>query len=93
MKILLMTVNLHLEGCQSLKEKRQRLAGTRKKLGRESFVAIRESGFQDQLQKAEWSIVLLAEHAAQASQAVAYVERLLSEELDARITEIRQEVL
>ncbi|MBX2858005.1 MAG: DUF503 domain-containing protein [Cellvibrionaceae bacterium] len=54
MFIAILTLQLHLEGCFSLKEKRGRIGGLRDKFGRSPSVAVCESGEQDQHQQAEY---------------------------------------
>ena len=93
MHIRLLTVKFHLEGCQSLKEKRHRLAGAKKRLGKESFIAVMESGYQDLQQTAEWCIVIMGDSAAQVAQRAAFAEQSLMEGLDARVLEIAKERL
>ena len=93
MEIRLLTIRLHLEGCQSLKEKRQRIAGVKKRLGRESFIAIMESGCQDMHQSAELSITIMADYPAQGAQRGAFVENELIQSVDARIADIASEVI
>ena len=48
----LLSINFHLGGCRSLKEKRQRLSGIRDRYGRPANVAVCESDFQDSHQRA-----------------------------------------
>ena len=93
MVIRLLTITLYLEGCHSLKEKRQRLAGLKSRLGRESYIAIKESQHQELTQSAEWSILVLADHLAQADQYCNDIESAILENLDARITEFHSEIL
>jgi len=93
MEIQLLTIKLHLEGCQSLKAKRHRLAGVKQRLGRDALLAILESDFQNVHQSAEWSIVIVASNPAQLAQKVAMVEQSVNEDLDARIVSISRERL
>ncbi|MEE4283615.1 MAG: DUF503 family protein [Pseudomonadales bacterium] len=43
MNIACLTIVFHLHGCQSLKDKRQRLAGLRDRFGKQTQVAVCES--------------------------------------------------
>jgi len=86
MHIAILTLQFHLEGCSSLKEKRQRLAGLRDRFGRLPNIAVCESGAQDVLQRAEWSFVVAAGTRALADKAVAEVESFVAESLDARVS-------
>jgi uncharacterized protein len=85
MHIAILTLNFHLEGCASLKEKRQRLGGLRDRFGRQPGIAVCESGEQDALQRAEWSFVIAAGSRAIADRLVAEIETFVAETLDARV--------
>ena len=85
MHIAVLTVGLHLEGCASLKEKRQRLVGLRDRFGRLPGVAVCESGDQDAWQRAEWSFVVVAGTRALADRQLADIERFVAESVDARV--------
>lgn len=88
-----MTVSLFLEGCQSLKEKRGRLAGLRDRFGRLSNLAVCECGFQDLHQRSEWVFVAVATDKTIAQRTLQKVELFIIENLDAVITEIGTEYL
>ncbi len=60
MNIGILTLRFHLEGCQSLKEKRSRLSGIRDRFGKTPNIAICESGLQDKLQSAQWTYLAMA---------------------------------
>ena len=83
--IAILTLRFHLEGCASLKEKRQRLAGLRDRFGRLPGMAVCESGLQDAHQQAEWTFVAVAGTRRLAEQLLGEVEAHASQELDARI--------
>ena len=57
MNAWLLSINFHLGGCRSLKEKRQRLKGIRDRYGRPANVAVCESDFQDSHQRAQWTFI------------------------------------
>ena len=86
MHIAILTLNFHLEGCASLKEKRQRLSGLRDRFGRQPNVAVCESGEPDTMQNAQWSFVVVAGTRAIADKQVAEIETFVAESLDARIS-------
>ena len=86
MHIAILTLNFHLEGCASLKEKRQRLSGLRDRFGRLPNVAVCESGEPDTMQSAEWSFVVVAGTRALADKQVSEIETFVAESLDARVT-------
>jgi uncharacterized protein YlxP (DUF503 family) len=83
--LALLTLRFHLEGCDSLKEKRQRLAGLRERFGRLPGIAVCESGVQDSLQQAEWTFAVLAGSRKLVDQQIAEVETHVAEALDARV--------
>lgn len=84
--IAVLTLGFHLEGCASLKEKRQRLGSLRDRFGRLPGLAVCESGDQDLHQRAEWTFVAVAGSRRLAEQQLAEVETWVSQELDARVT-------
>lgn len=88
MKIEELTVKFQLPGCQSLKEKRGRLAGLRDRFGRQSNIAVGESGFQDEIQKAQWTFLVLGQDQRIVDQTLSAIEQYLNEGIDARVTEI-----
>lgn len=85
MHIGVLTLRFHLEGCASLKEKRQRLAGLRDRFGRQPGIAVCESGLQDALQQAEWSFVFASTSPPVVDGMVREVEDHIAEHVDARI--------
>ncbi|WP_020410628.1 DUF503 family protein [Hahella ganghwensis] len=90
MEIRLVQVGMHLEGCLSLKEKRQRLSGLKTRLGQMPQFAICESDHADLPQSAEWSILVLAANNATMSQHLNQLEQMFTESLDALITHFEQ---
>ena len=86
MHLAILTLRFHLEGCASMKEKRQRLGGLRDRFGRQPNVAVCESDDQDALQRAEWSFVVAAGTRAIVDRAVAEIETFVAETLDARVS-------
>ena len=86
MHIAILTLRFHLEGCASLKEKRQRLSGLRDRFGRQPSVAVCESGEPDVVQSAEWSFVVVAGTRAITDKHVAEIETFVAESLDARVS-------
>lgn len=57
MHIEVLTMTFSLPGCQSLKEKRQRVNGIRDKFGKHTQIALVETGRQDDLLSAEWTLI------------------------------------
>lgn len=84
--IAVLTLGFHLEGCASLKEKRQRLGGLRERFGRLPGIAVCESDDQDAHQRAEWTFVSVAGSRRLVEQQLADVETWATQELDARLT-------
>jgi hypothetical protein len=92
MHISLLSVQFHLEGCDSLKQKRQRLSGLRDRFGRLPQVAVCESGLQDSWNQAEWSFVVAGDAKIVAKQ-LSDIENFCQAELDAVVTGIHREQL
>lgn len=91
MHIQLLTVQLQLPACNSLKEKRGRTRCIRDKFKQLSNVAILESGLQDKHQSAEWSFVIVGLDRKLIEQTQQMIETFLSTEIDAVITDIQSE--
>jgi uncharacterized protein YlxP (DUF503 family) len=93
MKIVLLTIEVFLDGCQSLKEKRHRIRKFRDIWGRKQNVAVIESARQDETQFCEWSVVVVADSQKLLDQSVAMIETELSVELDGTIVRVQRETL
>lgn len=91
MHIGLLTVQFHLRGCGSLKEKRQRLGGLKDKFGSIKNIAVCESAYLDSWDRAEYSFVCSANEAKIIESSLAKVVEYCSTCLDAQITEHRLE--
>ena len=89
----LLSVNFHLGGCRSLKEKRQRLSGIRDRYGRPANVAVCESDFQDSHQRAQWTFIATASSANIVEQALADIVRNLELSVDAELIDVHRERL
>ena len=83
--IAILTLDFHLEGCVSLKEKRQRLGGLRDRFGRQPNMAVCESDRQDAMKRAQWTFVAVAGARAVTDQMIAVVEKFVAETIDARV--------
>ena len=90
---VLLVMDLHLEGCQSLKDKRQRLKGFADRWGKVTQVAVCESDYQDALQKAQWSFIVAGSNGPQVQQLLARLEEDFLASVDALITHRHQERL
>lgn len=86
MQLAILTVTFHLHGCNSLKEKRQALAGARDRFGRLPWVAVCESGLHDQLDSAEWSFVVTGQRREDVQRALDEIEQFLATRTDTVIT-------
>ena len=93
MHIGILTLQFHLEGCASLKEKRKRLSGLRDRFGRKTSIAVCEYGCQDAWQKAEWGFVAAASSRSAVKGLIDNIEREVSENFDGRIVERQVEML
>jgi len=89
----LLSINFHLGGCRSLKEKRQRLRGIRDRYGRPANVAVCESDFQDSHQRAQWTFIATASSANIVEQALADIVRNLELSVDAELIDVHRERL
>lgn len=90
--IVLLNVHFHLDGCRSLKERRQRLGGLRQRLGRETGIALCEHGGDDP-EFSLWSIVIVAGTRRGASDLAGRIERDLETRVDAVVQDISREWL
>ena len=93
MNVSLLTVNFHLGGCRSLKEKRQRLKGIRERYGKSSGVAVCESDFLDSHQRAQWSFVAAAGSPDVVARSLDQIIRSLELSVDAQLVDVQQERL
>ena len=88
-----MTIDFHLGGCRSLKEKRQRLKGLRDRFGRAVNVAVCESDHQDAHQRSQWSFIACAANGGVVDQTLTELERTIQTTVDAELINVRREWL
>jgi len=93
MRITLLTVDLWLEGCDSLKAKRRRTARIRDKFAKRSDSAVHESGHLDVHDRSQWSILVIGQSQKMVDKSIATIETELDTELDAVIVNINRERL
>ena len=93
MNVRLMTIDFHLGGCRSLKEKRQRLKGMRERFGRAPNVAVCESDYQDVHQRAQWSFVATAASGDIAERSLSDILSSIEFSVDAELIGVEQETL
>lgn len=89
----IMTLRFHLEGCNSLKEKRNRLVRIRDHFGRTTNIAICESDLQDKLQSAQWCYIATASSRNVVTQSLAKIDEYIVQNIDAVIVDNQIEYL
>ena len=89
----MLTLWLHLEGCRSLKEKRQRIGGLRERFGKQPHLAVCESGTPDQHDKSEWTFVCAAAQRTLVERTLGDVEQHMAADIDAVIYDRQLEFL
>lgn len=92
MHLGVLSLDFHLTGCASLKEKRRRLARLRDKFGRAANLAVCETAHQDAHQRASWAVVAVAASAKVVEQSLAEVERWVAESLDATLVDVGRSI-
>lgn len=85
MVVGIVTWDLHLNGCQSLKDKRQILASLKDRLHRRFNVSVAETHHQDLWQRAELACCVVAESRRHAEDVLSAVDRFVAGEPLARI--------
>ena len=88
-----MTIDFHLGGCRSLKEKRQRLKGLRERFGKAPNVAVCESDYQDVHQRAQWSFIATAANGDVAEKSLSEILQSIEVSVDAQLIGVEQETL
>lgn len=66
--LAILSLEFHLPGCQSLKQKRHRLHGLRDRFGKSPQIAVIESDYADSLERGQWSFVVVAANRRLAEQ-------------------------
>ncbi len=93
MRVGVLRASFYLHGCQSLKEKRQRLGRLRDKFGKQTGVAVCESGYPDDHKRGEWSFVAAASSGKVVQQILSEVETYVSTAIDAELLDLEREWL
>ncbi|MBE0489681.1 MAG: DUF503 domain-containing protein [Halomonas sp.] len=93
MHIGILTLHISLPGCQSLKEKRQRMGGLHERFGRNPAVAVCESGELDRLEASEWTFVAVATSIPRVEALLAEIEDKIQRTVDGRVMEATRELL
>jgi hypothetical protein len=81
----IVTWELHLNGCQSLKDKRQILSSLKERLHRRFNVSVAETDHQDLWQRAELACCVVAESRRHAEEVLRSADRMVAGEPLARI--------
>ncbi|HOO78023.1 MAG TPA: DUF503 family protein [bacterium] len=81
-RVALLEIEIMLPGCRTLKEKRHRLRGLKDRLGSAGGCVVVESGRQDNLQRAQWSVVAAAVDAASVDRLLRSAEDRIEREID-----------
>lgn len=93
MRIDLMIVEFHLQGCTSLKDKRSRLRGMRDRIGRQRSVAVAEIDYQNTLVRSEWAFLVMAQNQQLVDKILMKIEKDLTSQVDASIVAMHREKL
>jgi len=93
MRIFILTLEFHLPGCNSLKEKRHALSGMRTRFGKMPNIAACESDHHDVHDRAQWSFIAVASTMKIVDSLLNQVEAYADEDLDAVIINSKREEL
>ena len=90
MVVGVVTWELHLNGCQSLKDKRQIVKSLKDRLHDRLNVSVAETGHHDLWQRAELSCCVVAGDRRHAEQVIGSADRLVADDPLARIIDSAQ---
>ena len=93
MHLAILSLTFHLPGCASLKEKRRRLLSLRDRFGKTTNIAVSETNFHDNHQRAEWHFVIMSQDKTIVEQQIDQIEKYASLELDAVLESKQREWL
>ncbi|MCE8026571.1 MULTISPECIES: DUF503 domain-containing protein [Halomonadaceae] len=93
MFIAVLTLDVSLPGCASLKEKRQRMGGIHERFGRNPAVAVCESGQHDRLEASEWTFVVTGNERQKVESLCSEIEDKLQRTVDGRVLKVSREML
>lgn len=93
MNLHIAALHLHFQlyGCHSIKDKRRVFSALRAVWGRETDLALMETGDQDDLTSAHWSIVAVGPSPAAVQHRLDLVEKTIAARIDAPILAARIE--
>lgn len=86
MHVAALSLTFHLEGCDSLKERRQRLGRLRDRFGRQPQVAVCEEP-PENLQHSRWHFLAMAQTRPQVERLLGAIEQFAARELDAVLSD------
>lgn len=89
MRIQEYIVSIQLPGCDSLKNKRQRLQGLHDRFGKLHNVAVCESDYQDIKGKSQWTFVIVGMEQKIVEQTWSAIEMFLREQIDGYIVGVQ----
>ncbi len=93
MVVVVVTWELHLSGCQSLKDKRRIVKSLKDRLHNRFNVSVAETDFQDLWQRAELSCCVVATDKRHAESVLSAADTLVGQEPMARIIDFQKSVL
>lgn len=93
MFIAVLTLNISLPGCASLKEKRQRMGGLHQRYGRNPAVAVCESGEHHRLEASEWTFVVAGNDRQKVESLCSEIEDKIQRTVDGRVMDATRELL
>ncbi|MCC5883000.1 MAG: DUF503 domain-containing protein [Halomonas sp.] len=93
MYIAVLTIEVSLPGCGSLKEKRQRMGGVHERFGRNPAVAVCESGQRDRLEASEWTFVVAGNERPKVESLCSEIEDKVQRTVDGRVMSVAREML
>lgn len=88
----ILTIDFQLPGCDSLKQKRQRLSGLKDRFGKRPHIAVSESDYADSLQQAQWQFVVIGPRSV-VEPSLTEIERHCAMDVDAVIHDVQREFL
>jgi hypothetical protein len=91
--VVVVTWELHLSGCQSLKDKRRIVKSLKDRLHNRFNVSVAETDFQDLWQRAELSCCVVATDKRHAESVLSAADTLVGQEPMARIIDSQKSVL
>lgn len=93
MHVELLAVTFHLPGCRSLKDKRRALSGLRDRFGKQTNMAVCESDFQNEHQRAQWTFIAASSDSSVVDSMLNAVNDFLDSEIDAVVVDVAREEL